>query len=339
MDRHSFITNFRNLLIFIVCLIIFDNACYKIGYPFFDKMNHLGKIKEDTSIAIIGSSNVLWDLDTEQISRSTALKVNMFSIAGGTMEFRYYLLKDFLKLQEKNPPSIVVLHTDRFAFNRKRYGDEAYKSLQGYYHSGILKEYLDKKWDDSFDSKLKKISKAYSLNSEAYFILSKMMDKIPISLASQFVLQSHLYADEIEKNPIKQMEIGQIPSKKQEWREHYGDPEEFLDYDESFQKHYEMCIAIMKEHPPITFILLDTPMIQLFEDKYFDPIRNILKASQSENIKYINIENDRFSNDESLYFDASHLNIIGRSIYTEEFIKNLKQINLLQAGGDSKNKQ
>jgi hypothetical protein len=80
-------------------------------------------------------------------------------------------------------------------------------------------------------------------------------------------------------------------------------------------------------------------MIHLFEDKYFEPIRNIYKTSESENIKYIYIDNDRFLSDESLYFDASHLNIIGRSIYTEEFIKNLKQINLLQAEGDSKNKQ
>lgn len=328
MDQHSFITNFRNLLIFIVCLIIFDNACYKIGYSFFDKMNHLGKIKEDTSIAIIGSSNVFWDLDTEQISRSTSLRVNMFSIAGGTMEFRYYLLKDFLKLHEKNPPSIVVLHTDRFAFNRKRYGDESYKSLQGYYHNGILNEYLDKKWDNSFDSKLKKISKAYSLNSEAYFILSKMIDKIPISLANMFALQGSI-----------NMEEGQTPNKKQEWKLQYGNPEEFFDYDESFQRHYEMCISIMKENHRITFILLDTPMIHLFEDKYFEPIRNIYKTSESENIKYIYIDNDRFLSDESLYFDASHLNIIGRSIYTEEFIKNLKQINLLQAEGDLKNKQ
>jgi hypothetical protein len=222
-------------------------------------MNHLGKIKEDTSIAIIGSSNVLWDLDIEQINRITGLKVNMFSIAGGTMEFRYYLLKDFLKLHEKNPPTLIVLHTDRFAFNRRRYGDESYKSLQGYYHSGVLKEYLDKKWDNSFDSKLKKLSKAYSLNSEAYFILSKMMDKIPISLAYQIVLQSSLFADEIEKSLIHKKETGSISSKKKEWLEHYGDPEEFFDYDESFQKHYEMCIALMKENPHITFILLDTP--------------------------------------------------------------------------------
>ena len=328
MDRHSFIINFRNLLIFIICLIVFDNACYKIGYPFFDKMNHLGKIKEDTSIAIIGSSNVLWDLDIQQINRSTGLKVNMFSIAGGTMEFRYYLLKDFLKLHEKNPPFLVVLHTDRFAFNRKRYGDESYKSVEGYYHSGVIKEYLDKKWDNSFDSKLKKISKAYSLNSEAYFIISKMMDKILIPLANIFTLQSSF-----------KMENGQTSSKKQEWKLQYGDPEDFFDLDVSFQKHYEMCIALMKENPRTTFILLDTPMIHLFNDKYFEPIRKIYKASESENIKYIYIENDRFSMDESIYFDASHLNLIGRSIYTDEFIKNLKQINLLRVKGDSKNKQ
>jgi hypothetical protein len=43
--------------------------------------------------------------------------------------------------------------------------------------------------------------------------------------------------------------------------------------------------------------------------------------------------------DESIYFDASHLNIIGRSIYTDEFSKNLKQINLLRAEGDLRNKQ
>ena len=328
MDRHSFIINFRNLLIFIVCLIIFDNACYKIGYPLFDKMNHLRKIKEDSNIAIIGSSNIFWDLDIEAISRSTGVKVNMFSIAGGTMEFRYYLLKDFLRLHEKNPPSLIVLHTDRFAFNRKRYGDEAFKSLQGYYHSGILDEYLNKKWDNSFDSKLKKISKAYSLNSEAYFIISKIMDKIPISLANIFSLQSSF-----------KMESGQTSSKKKEWLEHYGDPEDFLDLDVSFQNHYEMCIALMKENPRITFILLDTPMIHLFEDKYFEPIRKIYKSSESENIKYIYIENDRFSMDESIYFDASHLNLIGRSIYTDEFIKNLKQINLLPVKGDLRNKQ
>ena len=322
-----------------VCLIVFDNACYKIGYPFFDKMNHLGKIKEDSNIAIIGSSNVLWDLDIEQISRNTGLKVNMFSIAGGTMEFRYYLLKDFLNLHEKNPPSLIVLHTDRFAFNKKRYGDEAYKSLQGYYHSGILKEYLNKKWDNSFDSKLKKISKAYSLNSEAYFILSKIMDKIPIKIANQYVLNSSLYADEFVKNPSYIMENEQTSSKKQEWILQYGNPEEFFDLDLSFQNHFEMCIDLMKKYPGITFLLLETPMIKLFDNKYFEPIRTIYKSSESENIKYIYIENERFSNDESIYFDASHLNIIGRSIYTDEFIKNLKQINLLRAEGDSKNKQ
>ena len=328
MDRHSFIINFRNLLIFIVCLIIFDNACYKIGYPLFDKMNHLGKIKEDSNIAIIGSSNIFWDLDIEAISRSTGVKVNMFSIAGGTMEFRYYLLKDFLRLHEKNPPSLIVLHTDRFAFNRKRYGDEAFKSLQGYYHSGILDEYLNKKWDNSFDSKLKKISKAYSLNSEAYFILSKMMDKIPIPLANIFALQSSF-----------KMESGQTASKKQEWKLQYGNPEDFFDLDESFQKHYEMCIELMKKYPGITFLLLDTPMIKLFDDKYFEPMQNIYKASESENIKYIYIQNDRFSNDESIYFDASHLNLLGRSIYTDEFIKRLNQINLLPVKGDLRNKQ
>ena len=244
------------------------------------------------------------------------------------MEFRYYLLKDFLRLHEKNPPSLIVLHTDRFAFNRKRYGDEAFKSLQGYYHSGILDEYLNKKWDNSFDSKLKKISKAYSLNSEAYFIISKMMDKILIPLANIFTLQSSF-----------KMENGQTSSKKQEWKLQYGDPEDFFDLDVSFQKHYEMCIALMKENPRITFILLDTPMIHLFNDKYFEPIRKIYKSSESENIKYIYIENDRFSMDESIYFDASHLNLIGRSIYTDEFIKNLKQINLLPVKGDLRNKQ
>lgn len=322
MDPHSSTTSFKlpdwtkKTLFLFVMVFALDSFCYKAGFPLFDKMNHFGKMNQRADILILGSSNILWAIDSEELSGGLQKKVDMFSLAGGTMEFRYYFLKDYLDKHKENPPKLILFHTDRFAFNKKRYGDESYKSLQGYYHSGLFREYLNYKWQGSFDSYMKKLFKSYSLNSEAYFIYSKMFDKLPITLA----LVSPLYSQETNQSGTPQEE-----SKIEDWKKLYGDPKEFLDFDEGFVKHFELSVELMKKYPEVQFLLLETPMIEFFDESLFDPTRNYFRGAEASHIKYVYINDERFKTDERLYYDASHFNLIGRNFYTSELKKYLEK--------------
>ena len=67
----------------------------------------------------------------------------MIAIAGGDVEFRYEIAREYLERHKDNPPRLIIFHADRHMFSQERYAPLAYLPLQGYYHKGILKRYIN----------------------------------------------------------------------------------------------------------------------------------------------------------------------------------------------------
>lgn len=187
----SFIINFDNknkillsLVLIIPFVLILDLIFYPVFYRHFDKVAKFSKISEKYDVVIVGSSNILWDINPELMKQKLNKTVGMFSLPGGNIEFRFFILKDYLEKHSNDLPEIIIFHSDKYLFSRKRYPDDSYKTIQGYYHKNILKDYIDTKWKNEppIQYHMKKNIKTFSLNSEFYFILARIADQfIPFS--------------------------------------------------------------------------------------------------------------------------------------------------------------
>jgi len=307
------------LLLLAALVFAFDIIIFRSAFAQYDKLNHLNDIKKPFRVVVIGSSNILWALDPVAIESKTGMKTAMFAIAGGNIEFRYHTLKEYIDRHREEKPDLILFHADRYVFSKKRYGTEAYLSLQGYYHAGLYRDFLDHHWNGSMDSRFKKIFKVYSLNSEAYFILSKYMDRIPVNLPLT-LLTGPLMA---EPMPLERSPVSPV-SRIEQWKKNYEHLTASELIDSEFKGYYNLSTDLLKKYGVRSY-LLETPMADgIVNEADFETVRSLLRHGESNRVRYLRITGERIESDTSLYFDASHLNLEGRQKYTRLLLEHLR---------------
>lgn len=323
MDLHSFISSFKIKKIFRLFIILFifwfiDFSIYTTLFKYYNQFYNLTNMSQKSNFLLIGSSHILWDIVPQMIEESIPdYKVNMINIPGANMEIRTELFKEYLKKNPDQKINLIVLETDKYLFNSKRYPDRTYKALLPYFHKGYFNDFLIEKL------KVKEgfpyiipfiIIKSFSFNESFHFLAGKIYDLLIqriFSIALNLFFPSDLYADEpslvTEKNR-KKIEL---------WRKEYislGN-----DIDPEMVDSFKKFISLAKDNH-IKMILLETPNYDFGNDKDFEKTREIINNSLDDTIKYIRVKPGIYEKNIDLLYDASHLNQEGRVMYTKDFI-------------------
>lgn len=305
-------------LVLLASIFLFDRVWYALLFGQYDKMFSMAKNFKPANTLIVGSSHILWDLDAEVLAKESGKQVVLLNVPGANLTLRKEIVSEYLKKNRDNLPSLLVLETDKFAFNKERYPDSAYKSVKGYYHKGLFREFLDQKvpQESSLEYWTFRVSHSYSLNSYSHFIFSKLYDKY---LSSLFVLR--LSAEE-RTQTLEEMEISK-------WKKQYEGLSPKLE-PELIQELYEI-LKLTRKHG-IKTILLETPNYRFSkeDDLRYEVVRDELKKIGEElGAVYLRLNSEEFETDPNMFFDASHLNLFGKAKYTASFRSELKKRNLL----------
>lgn len=292
----------------------------------YDKVSQLSNINKYYDTVFIGSSNILWAVDTNILESASNKKVGMLALAGGNIEFRYYVLKEYLEKNKHQLPERIVIHTDKFVLSKSRYSGESYKSVQGYYHQGLLQEYLSDKWKSEGNKNylLKRIFKTYTINSQSFFILARLMDKIPFTNFLGLALFTPIYAETNKNYPPKNLDK-ESALKIEKWANEYKKLEHTPKIDKEYEDVFYKMINLANSYN-VNVILLETPVFNFdsTSNDGFDDVRKLFVNAQNDKIRYLRLEPEFFESNFSLYFDASHLNINGRIAYTQKLATQLK---------------
>ncbi|MBM9578299.1 hypothetical protein JWG45_14185 [Leptospira sp. 201903070] len=295
-----------------ISVFAFDRISYSLFFPQYDKMFSMYKNFKPSNVLIVGSSHILWDLDPFVLTKEFGKPVTLLNVPGANLILRKEIVREYLKKNQNQKPSLLVLETDKFVFHKERYPDSAYKSVKGYYHKEMFTDFLDRKvLEESFlEYWMFRISQAYSLNSFSHFIFSKLYDKY---LSSVFVWK--LSANENEE-------------KIQIWKKQYENLSPKIEAD-LVEELYEI-LKFSRENG-LKVILLETPnyLFSEEEDQKYDVVRKKLsKIAEDSDSTYLRLSPNSFETKSEFFFDASHLNLLGKAAYTDSFQKELKKRSL-----------
>ncbi|MBM9502649.1 hypothetical protein JWG44_20550 [Leptospira sp. 201903071] len=295
-------------------VLVFDRISYSLFFPQYDKMFSMVKNFKPSNVLIVGSSHILWDLDPSLLTKEFGKTVTLLNIPGANLTLRKEIVREYLRKNQNQKPSLLVLETDKFVFHKGRYPDSAYKSIKGYYHKRMFINFLDQKVsEESFlEYWMFRISQSYSLNSFSHFIFSKLYDKY---LSSIFVWKLNASEKENEE-------------RIRNWKKQYENLSPQIEND-LVQELYEI-LKFARENG-MKVVLLETPNYFFSEEENgrYDLVRKELSriAEVSDSI-YLRLNPGSFETKSEFFFDASHLNLLGKAVYTDAFQKELKKRSL-----------
>lgn len=339
-----------HLVAFLLLCVGVDRLVYIAAFPQFDKVMRLTTLEKTHDILIVGSSHVFWDLDHQWVAKQTGLKVGMASIPGANMDLRRHLIRDYLKHQANaDRPLVIVMEADKHSFDSKRYPETSINVLLGYYHHGILREFLWQRLDLQ-DRILNTLLHVSSLNPQFVFIGARIHDRAGEILSNLFGPLIRLFdnqeSDQAAPRLPEWMQAGGGPGDEQATQDHSQSQSEQADRRlETWRSQYAEfkvqvdsvpldafrdLIAVVESDPRVILVLLDTPNFLLFparEARFDREVRAILKEpTKNDRIKFWRFDRTRFELDSKMFADASHLNVPGRIAYTTEFTDRIRRL-------------
>ncbi|TGN01592.1 hypothetical protein [Leptospira yasudae] len=322
-------------LVLLFSVVLFDRIWYALLFGQYDKMFSMSKNFKPANTLIVGSSHILWDLDPEVLAKETGKPVVLLNVPGANLTLRKEIVSEYLKKNRAQLPSLLVLETDKFAFNPDRYPDSAYKSVKGYYHKGLFVDFLDQKvpQESPVEYWTFRISHSYSLNSFSHFILSKLYDKYLSSvfvwkLNAESTTETKKQTQEGANGDPKKGQVAEQDIRIAEWKKQYEGLAPKLD-PKLIQELYEI-LKLTRTHGVKT-VLLETPnyFFSQEDDRRYEIVRNELKRiAEQSNAVYLRLNPDRFETRPELFFDASHFNLLGKAEYTAVFRTELQKKSL-----------
>ncbi len=298
----------------LLSVIVLDRISYSFFFSQYDKMFSLYKNFKPSNVLIVGSSHILWDLDPVVLAKELKQPVTLLNIPGANLTLRKEIVGEYIRKNGNQKPSLLVLEADKFVFHKGRYPDSAYKSVKGYYHKGLFTDFLDRKVsEESFlEYWMFRISHSYSLNSFSHFIFSKLYDKY---LSTIFVWR--LNANERENE-----------ERIESWKKQYENLSPQIE-GEIVQELYEILKFTQKNG--VKVVLLETPnfFFSEQENSKYDVVRKELsKIAENSGAVYLRLDPSVFETRSEFFFDASHLNLLGKAAYTDYFQKELRKKSL-----------
>ena len=333
---------------FVILLLGVDRVAYVAAFPQFDKVMRLTTLEKPHDILIVGSSHVVWDLDHKAAAEYTGLRIGMVSVPGANMELRRHLILDYLAHQSDDQrPLVVVMEADQHSFNSARYPETSTAALLGYYHRGILRDFLWARLSLA-DKILNSALYVHSLNAQFVFIGARIYDRAGEMLANLFgpltrlvgtseappdAMQLPEWAQGAESPPVAADAPREDPAEIQKrrlnaWRKQYAEFDARVDPEPAAA--FERLISDVRKDPRVTLILLDTPNFLLFPEREASFDQNVrsrfLKPTGDGRIQFWRFDRKSFETDPQIYADASHLNVNGRVMFTQEFILRVREL-------------
>ncbi|MBX7056545.1 MAG: hypothetical protein K1X75_00675 [Leptospirales bacterium] len=331
--------------LFGVLLWACDYGCYSFSYRYFDKINHLGALEKPNPVWLVGSSHVFWGVEPELFRSETGLSLGMLSVPGANNELRGALVREVVE-RHRASARLIIIEADVFTYSSSRYPEGAWQLLIGYYHRGLFRDYLQRKFSESEPYfQFYRALRSYTLSSDFGYIGMRFWKLIfgDLSVALRQLLQ--LPPESLADYGAAPPPGGTLPGvgsveadtprardlRIQEWRTLYGDFVGKVELLELVQM--DMAAREALRDPQAQVVLLETPNANCFPDRQreLDAVRAITRriASANPRLHYLRIEPQIFEEDFSLYLDGSHLSPLGRALYTRALIRALQRESLL----------
>lgn len=319
------------ILIFAIAAFAFDRVLF---YPLFYSYNlthGATGIQKPSEIFVVGSSHLASAIDIPALEKETGLKASSFTIPTSDMKRKYYAVKERLEDRKLSPPKIIVLEVSKLFLNKKRY--ESYLPvLMPYYHTGIMREYMDLALaDDAKQRILNRVFHSYAFNME---FAQTVFDP---AIIARTILEQGESGALIEKIRSLTGRSQKVPAKNPDnksdpriadWErgaaknayENTPDPQ-LLEY---FNKTVELVRGTNTK-----LILLEPPFFRFANEEKndgFENIRDILRRASGGNIQYMFLD---IHNAAEAFIDVSHIDAHYRIYYTSLLAKELEARGLL----------
>jgi hypothetical protein len=194
-----------HLTAFVLLCLGVDRLAYIAAFPQFDRVLRLTTLEKPHEILVVGSSHVLWDLDHKWAAGKSGREIAMVSVPGANMDLRRHLIQDYIKHQGNAAgPFIIVMEADKYSFDSKRYPAPAPNAMLGYYHRGILREFL---WGrlDFGERVLNSLLQVRSLNPSFVFIGARVHDRAGEIISNLFGPVRSVFEGEEPAAPAPQL--------------------------------------------------------------------------------------------------------------------------------------
>lgn len=260
--------------------------------------------KVDADIIILGSSKPARDVIASQISDSLKLKAYNLAYPGSNIDFQNYILKEFLKNNNKKP-KLLVLGIDAPNNLLKKFGSR-FRMDRLY----PLVEYKNVR-----DTLVTRGEKDKYLSD--YFIIHQLTTSSFDFATKTFDSQDTLYAD------------GSMPIsyQHQDFKKQFSNSSNT--YDKALENPYSIyCFTNLLtqcDENNITVVLALTPNFGVFPYNFYNRIKEL---APNKHIMAYDTLNEAYKDNRN-FFDNGHLTKSGAQVFTNDLIKFIRDNNIL----------
>lgn len=331
--------------LFALALWCVDLGCYQLSYRYFDKINHIGAIEQPQRVWLIGTSHVFWGIEPNMLRVASAGSLGVLSVPGANTELRRALVEETLRRHDQ-AVRLIIIEADVYAYAPERYPHEAWRSLIGYYHRGVLRDFLAERFAElPYCGWFHRLLRSYTLSNDFAFIGMRYWKLLFGDLARTLHALSGrppttLLDYGAAPPPGESLPgVGAVPAalprdqdpRREEWRRQYAAHVGRID--ERAVEQLRQAIATALQNQNVEVVLLETPNANFFPERAaeLDRVRAATRAltTTSDRVHYLRLDPAKYEDDFSLYLDASHLGPRGRAQYTEDLIRELQRRGLL----------
>jgi hypothetical protein len=289
-------------------VIVLDRALYTVLYPVFDQRSTLSGMFARSSGIVVGSSQTRWGIDADVLTRQSGIDFQVFAPPGSNIALRRAMIQDYMERFASNPPEVIVLETHPYLFHRRRYPDDAYRTLLGYRPKGLLSEYLADRFGSEPVFLASNVFHCLSFNEEFYATGAGLVD---LALLPFKRLRPQA--------PLPGPREDQMQERIAGWAKFHHSQKLRPMFDFGMQAEFQALMQYL-ETKPVRVVLLEIPLYRLepgFNDQ-FDSVRKRMLALKPARFEYVRLDPERFETNPHLFHDASHFGETGRRLYSEE---------------------
>lgn len=289
-------------------VLVLDRAGYALLFPIFDQRSTLSGMQSRSSGIVVGSSQTRWGIDAGILMQHSGVDFQIFAPPGSNIALRRAMIQDYLERFSSNPPQVIVLEAHPYLFHRRRYPDDAYRTLLGYRPKGLLSDYLKDRFGHEPVFLASNVFHTLSFNEEFYATGAGLVD---LALLPAKMLRP-------EGAPPREPDQKEMQDRIAGWARFHNSQKLRPMFDFGMQAEFAALMQFL-EPKPVRVVLVEIPLYRLepgFNDQ-FDAVRKRMLALKPARFEYVRLDPERFETDPSLFHDASHFGEKGRRLYSE----------------------
>lgn len=294
--------------------VLCDRILYALLFPVYDQRSTLSGMLKRSSGIVVGSSQTRWGIDAERLSLESGIDFQVFAPPGANISLRRAMIADYLERFKEHPPGIIVLEAHPYLFHRRRYSDEAYRTLLGYRPKGMLRDYMADRFGKDPVFLASNVFSVLSFNEEFYQTGAGLVD---LALGPLRSLRPARVPEAMDDAALKARMEGWITFHKSQKLMPMIEP--------GMEMEFRALMDDLKGRG-IRVVLLEIPLYEMHRgfNEEFAPVRRRMLELKPAEFEYVRFAPSEFETNARYFHDASHLNEQGRLLFSQALAKRLR---------------